>query len=1080
MNQSRKILALSLAILLMMGLFPTSGFAVAGNDPATPSSITESPAPTPEATPVPTETPALPSPTPASASSLSELFGEELYTYLKTLEGGALYQAFLALSDIQIASLEGFITESDAETWKRELAPFVSVPEPEAGDPEFSSNFTGSVGPIQQNADKRSFSLFSSPSRIDHTALITEKTVASNGDDKFTVALSAYTESDIRVSSTPCDIILVLDRSGSMDDTMTAYQYTPVPSSQVNRNSTYYIKLNGVYKSISYESLVISPDGWYYDFFSLFHILAWSGTLVDAVDGGTGSDTNNNGRADYQFYTRTTVIQKKKIDALKDAANAFVDSVKSISPQSRIAVVSYASNASDNTRTTQNGKTYSLRPVNTEFDAIKSAINGLSTGGATRTDLGLSTAKGIYDNAEYPSGQRSKVVIVFTDGEPTSSNGFENSVANNAIQHANAIKGLPVTVYSIGVFGSEAQNENITKFMNYISSNLNYRSTPLKMSNDDAPEKSGYYVYTTDIGQLEAIFASISEEMGTKIENATVKDVISREFVLTSASRTALVGGGCTITDNADGTTTIAWPAHTFSPVTVTSGVPNTSNPGYFGKEFQIMRAPGFVGGNNVPTNTTASGVYTGSTCIEQFTVPKANVAIQYSFSATTKNVYIGTELTPAELYQAPVETGNDAWKYAYVTVSFSTDPAVGNPFKPSLDTNTYTVTATVNPAPADADAKGAANIPNSDDVKFTQTATVNVFKPTIALQNLAVHLTNRPVLSSAASTPVWKHGSTVQTATELAAMGAAPTLALAFDKDFASAYPDGDTSIAVTGVGYSSGGTNVVLAGGDYTLLSAPRTLGKHFTVFVGMPTLTCKDGSLFLGETLAWEPYLASFGQPEWNLTADAPAGLSLPSGAPTASYQIEAATVPTEFTPASAGEQHFSIRMYANGIDITSKATIHNPTALALGEPEHHFTITVFVGTLKLKKTGGTAGDNYIVKISWASLDGSTQPAGYATTFYEILPGDGTEVTISGLPKGTYTVEENTNPNTRWSWRYGSVSCAWDSGDQTLGDQTNGTYDTAIACAVNNSGFIPFWLSGESAKVNRFSPYTRIPTA
>lgn len=1076
-TQSRKILALSLAILLMMGLFPTSGFAVEGDDPATPSSITESPAPTPEATPVPTETPALPSPTPASASSLNELFGEELYTYLKILEGEALYQAFLALSDIQIASLEGFITESDAETWKRELASFVSVPEPEAGDPEFSSNFTGSVGPIQQNADKRSFSLFSSPSRIDHTALITEKAVASNGDDKFTVALSAYTESDIRVSSTPCDIILVLDRSGSMDDTMTAYQYTPVPSSQVNRNSTYYINLNGVYTQVSYHDLLELPfvstrDGWYYNFFSLLNIFPWTGARVSPADNASGNNQS------YQFYTRTTVIQKKKIDALKDAANAFVDSVKSISPQSRIAVVSYASNASDNTRTTQNGKTYSLRPVNTEFDAIKSAINGLSTGGATRTDLGLSTAKGIYDNAEYPSGQRSKVVIVFTDGEPTSSNGFENSVANNAIQHANAIKGLPATVYSIGVFGSEAQNENITKFMNYISSNLNYRSTPLKMSNDDTPQKSGYYVYTTDIGQLEAIFASISEEMGTKIENATVKDVISREFVLTSASRATLVGDGCTITDNADGTTTITWPAHTFSPVTVTSGVPNTSNPGYFGKEFQITRTPGFVGGNNVPTNTTASGVYTGSTCIEQFTVPKANVAIQYSFSATTKNVYIGTELTPAELYQAPGQTGNDAWKYAYVTVNFSTDPAVGNPFKPSLDTNTYTVTATVNPAPTDADAKGAANIPNSDAVKFTQTATVNVFKPTIALQNLAVHLTDKPVLSSAVSTPVWKHGTADQTPEELAAMGTAPTLNLSFDKNFSSDYPADNTPITVAGVGYSSGGNTITLEAGDYTLLPAPGSSGgTHFTVFVGMPTLTCKDGSLFLGETLAWGPYLASFGQPQWDLTG-APAGLSLPSEAPTASYQIEAATVPTQFTPASAGEQHFSIRMYANGIDITSKANILNP-APADGEPEHDFTISVYAGTLTLKKTGGTAGDNYIVKISWASLDGSTQPAGYATTFYEILPGDGTEVTISGLPKGTYTVEEDTNPNTRWSWRYGSVSYDW-HGDQTLGDQANGTYDDTIACDVSNSGFIPFWLSGESAKVNRFSPYTRIPAA
>ncbi len=44
------------------------------------------------------------------------------------------------------------------------------------------------------------------------------------------------------------------------------------------------------------------------------------------------------------------------------------------------------------------------------------------------------------------------MVIVFTDGAPTSFNGFEKDVANDAITHAGAIKTAGATVYTIGIF----------------------------------------------------------------------------------------------------------------------------------------------------------------------------------------------------------------------------------------------------------------------------------------------------------------------------------------------------------------------------------------------------------------------------------------------------------------------------------------------------------------------------------------------------------------------------------------------------------------------------------------------------
>ena len=55
-------------------------------------------------------------------------------------------------------------------------------------------------------------------------------------------------------------------------------------------------------------------------------------------------------------------------------------------------------------------------------------------------------------NPVQASEKRNRVVIVFTDGAPTSFNGFEKDVADNAITYAGTIKTTGATVYTIGIF----------------------------------------------------------------------------------------------------------------------------------------------------------------------------------------------------------------------------------------------------------------------------------------------------------------------------------------------------------------------------------------------------------------------------------------------------------------------------------------------------------------------------------------------------------------------------------------------------------------------------------------------------
>ena len=56
-----------------------------------------------------------------------------------------------------------------------------------------------------------------------------------------------------------------------------------------------------------------------------------------------------------------------------------------------------------------------------------------------------------------------KVVVFFTDGSPTSSNGFESDVANDAVNAAKTMKDKGATIYTIGIFSGANPDQAISK-----------------------------------------------------------------------------------------------------------------------------------------------------------------------------------------------------------------------------------------------------------------------------------------------------------------------------------------------------------------------------------------------------------------------------------------------------------------------------------------------------------------------------------------------------------------------------------------------------------------------------------------
>lgn len=240
-----------------------------------------------------------------------------------------------------------------------------------------------------------------------------------------------------------------------------------------------------------------------------------------------------------------------RIASLKSAVKNFIDEVakKNIAKDGklvghRISIVTFASNS-------QTIKP--LTDVGTGVNDLKTAVSKLSTGGATRADLGMQQAKTEL-NSNLTDQSRGKVVVMFTDGTPTSGNTFENEVASDAISASKALKDKGVKVYTIGIFknansseikgdwntwGWEGENKN-NKYMQAVSSNYPTASLTVEDRshswNPGQRAEGNYYLTATDADGLKNVFQTISNSITTTHvtanASAILRDTLMKQFVL--------------------------------------------------------------------------------------------------------------------------------------------------------------------------------------------------------------------------------------------------------------------------------------------------------------------------------------------------------------------------------------------------------------------------------------------------------------------------------------------------------------------------------------------------------------------
>lgn len=594
---------------------------------------------------------------------------------------------------------------------------------------------------------------------------------------------------------------------------------------------------------------------------------------VQTIGTSTGDSTNFTAATLYSRSTTDSGITR--LEALKNAAATFANSVEEKAKGAdgvlgteddishRIAVVGFASKSGygDNTEllsiagsnsgsvgvayhniTDQNLKDV-LQNVDTSAGQamVSTAIDALAASGATRTDLGLDMAQRILSaNPVQPNEKRNRVVIVFTDGAPTSFNGFEKDVANDAITHAGAIKTAGATVYTIGIFsganatsaGTEPKGD-LGQNSSSLNSACNWFMQQVS-SNNGTPRTPSYYLSAADTGSLSNIFQQISDNIesggssSTLTEESVVRDIISPQFTLpagATASDITLETYACTGKDG----DTYTWRQNdTAMGATATIDGNNVSVTGfnfsdnYVGTvtnngivtyrghklviRFSVKPQPGFLGGNNVPTNAGA-GVYENKdseTPVREFPQPTVNVPIQpVTVAAQDYNVYLLGGLTASQLQSdSTVQVGSisldlikatdpdhpyglEPWQTAYVDITVSITGPDGSPVTDlaqlRADTS-YAVSVTVSPkTEPQADSSGTPAAKQSGSA----TGKVNVFKPTLTYEDGTVYYGDtfdRATLPGYRTSTSWFHNGT--DAATVTMTGIAPALSYGYTYD--------------------------------------------------------------------------------------------------------------------------------------------------------------------------------------------------------------------------------------------------------------------------------------------------------
>lgn len=482
------------------------------------------------------------------------------------------------------------------------------------------------------------------------------KTAKLQSDGTYKITLESYVTGNVTVdttyTTTPCDIVLVLDQSGSMKENM----------SNTTRLAALQTAANNFIDGVAASAKKTGAD----------HRIA-------IVGFGSANDTNKKNK--YYYANTELFIGSKQYNYIgKDGKYSTEGSTKADSQ--------YAN---------------AFQSIKNEKSNLEASIDALDANGGTHPELGIEMANGIFDansntytKGNGTQGTRNRIVVVFTDGEPGDYYGFDSGIANSAINQAKTSKDNDVKVYSVGIFsGADASanpevygTSSANKFMHFISSN--YPNATSMINTESRDSEGAYYKSASNASDLNSIFEEIAHDtVGGSASIALGKEAVSRDIIsdnfdlpagitnenvkdYVDVSTVNYLGGGKwsttkeSINDSAiisvdQDKKTFNVSNFDFSANYVGEGTSQEGQTKARGKKLviEITGVTAKHSGEDMKTNNTessTSGIYTGNTLVKAYneptvSIPDKNYVLDYGKTVVSNTIKNDCRISNVKFY---------------------------------------------------------------------------------------------------------------------------------------------------------------------------------------------------------------------------------------------------------------------------------------------------------------------------------------------------------------------------------------------------------------------------------------------
>lgn len=459
--------------------------------------------------------------------------------------------------------------------------------------------------------------------------------------DDRTYQIDLYAAHDIKPQDKIANIVMMLDFSGSMpwfvEQPGESVDLSKISTSDKN-TETIYKNSNGTlleqwnYKY--YTKVISSEGGQKYEYKPIVYLNSGeydtgkSDGKLEALKGGwyiVKSASDGRKVIDVDKDDRTSTVNKNeiysrsydkqtKLEALYTSISYFIENLKVVSPQSQVAIVTFAGNVKP--------ETISVSQVaNINIDSYFDGTYSLR--GDTNQGLAMNNMAEFLQN-DQTLVKDNTYALLFTDGA------YTQEEDNDGLYHkeaANDLKNEVNTFFTAGIFA----DKNCDGAQNLV---------------DWASDDSCVYIEDTANDLINA-FADIFARITVQISNATIIDYIDYRFIIIDDNGNKLekgdqFAGGTIGYDQDKKQYYIQWND-------VNLAYSQDVHKGWH-QTIYVKAKEEYIGGNNVTTNGVGSGINVGS-IHKEFNKPEVNVKVDFVVGNADETIFLG---------EAPLEGAKD------------------------------------------------------------------------------------------------------------------------------------------------------------------------------------------------------------------------------------------------------------------------------------------------------------------------------------------------------------------------------------------------------------------------------------